>query len=172
VSPSLRTPSQAAAVGGSVDPTRISIRHATDLDGIPITELAGILGYTAAPEEMARRLHAVLISSSDLVIVAVDSSNKVVGWLQAHAAHVVESGFRVEITGLIVSPESRRCGAGKALVAEAERWAMAKSAEAIVVRSNVQREESHLFYPALGYAPTKTQKVYRKSLVKAPDPAA
>jgi predicted N-acetyltransferase YhbS len=121
---------------------------------------------------MARRLEAVLQSNSDLVIVAVDSSNKVVGWLHAHAAHIVESGFRVEITGLIVSPESRRCGAGKALVAEAERWAEAKSAEAIVVRSNVQREESHIFYPALGYTQTKTQKVYRKGLPKAVNRAA
>jgi predicted N-acetyltransferase YhbS len=150
----------------------ILTRPATEEDAEPVARLASCLGYVAVPEEMARRIHAVLLSSSDLVIVAVDSSNKVVGWLQAHAAHIIESGFRVEITGLIVSSESRRCGAGTALVAEAERWAIAKSAEAIVVRSNVQREESHLFYPALGYTPTKMQKVYRKGLVKAPDRAA
>jgi predicted N-acetyltransferase YhbS len=145
-------------------PTEMLVRPATEQDTEAVARLASTLGYATGLEEMARRLRTVLASNSDLVVVAVDASNKVVGWLQAHAAHIIESGFRVEITGLIVSPESRRCGVGKALVAEAERWAMAKSAEAIVVRSNVQREESRLFYPALGYTPTKTEKVYRKVL--------
>jgi predicted N-acetyltransferase YhbS len=150
---------------------QIVIRLATEKDAEDVARLASSLGYAAHPDQMKRRLHAVLASESDLVIVAVDSNQTVVGWLQAHAAHIVESGFRVEITGLIVSPESRRCGAGKALVAEAERWAIAKSAETIVVRSNIQREESHLFYPALGYTPTKTQRVYRKAPVRANDPS-
>lgn len=98
------------------------------------------------------------------MIVAEDSGGAVIGWLQAHAAHIIESGFRVEITGLIVADEVRRCGVGRALVTEAERWAKKLSAKTIVVRSNVQRTESRAFYPALGYVPTKTQTVYRKSL--------
>jgi GNAT superfamily N-acetyltransferase len=87
-----------------------------------------------------------------------------VGWLQAHASHVLESGFRVEITGLIVSPEARRQGIGRALVNRAEEWACKLGAKAIVVRSNVHRVESHTFYPALGYDVSKTQTVYRKRL--------
>jgi GNAT superfamily N-acetyltransferase len=77
---------------------------------------------------------------------------------------VLESGFRVEINGLIVSPEARRRGVGRALVSRAEEWALQVGAEAIVVRSNVQRIESHAFYPALGYDVSKTQTVYRKRL--------
>ncbi len=50
------------------------------------------------------------------------------------------------------------------LVVEAERWATTLDASAVVVRSNVAREESHHFYPALGYARTKTQHVYMKHL--------
>jgi GNAT superfamily N-acetyltransferase len=107
-------------------------------------------------------LEAIISSSSDFVVVSVDSSGQVVGWLQAHAARIVESGFRVEITGMVVAPEARRRGVGRLLVAEAERWASERSAEAIVVRSNVDRVESHSFYPALGYRLTKTQRVYRK----------
>jgi hypothetical protein len=53
------------------------------------------------------------------------------------------------------------------LVLAAEQWAETVSAEAIVVRSNVNRLESHSFYPALGYPPIKTQRVYRKSLAGA-----
>ena len=145
----------------------ISIRRATEEDAAAIAQLSTILGYDSQPPVIASRLRAIVKSDADLMMVAVDSHNTVVGWLQAHAAHIIESGFRVEITGLIVSPVQRRRGVGRALVMEAERWARAKAAEAVVVRSNVQRMESHAFYPALGYSATKTQNVYRKNLIKS-----
>jgi GNAT superfamily N-acetyltransferase len=91
--------------------------------------------------------------------------NSVIGWLQAHAATIVESGSRVEITGLIVATEHRRGGVGRELVRHAEQWACSVSAQAVVVRSNLQRAESHAFYPALGYTHTKSQHVYRKKLL-------
>lgn len=98
-------------------------------------------------------------------MAAIDSNDTVIGWLQAHAAHIIESGFRVEITGLTVSSKARRGGVGRALVAEAEQWAKTLDAETIVVRSNIKRVEAHQFYPALGYSLSKTQNVYRKSLL-------
>ncbi len=139
-----------------------SIRRATAEDADLIARLSETLGYLSAPEVTRARLSAILASNADLMIVAQDRGGAVVGWLQAHAAHIVESGFRVEITGLVVAPEARRRGTGRSLVTEAERWARSLAAEAIVVRSNVQRAESHALYPALGYTETKTQKVYRK----------
>jgi len=129
-----------------------------------MAQLCTALGYQAEPPMIARRLRAILASDTDLVVVAADAHGQVVGWLQAHAAHIVESGLRAEITGLVVSAEQRRRGVGSALVAEAERWATGIFAEAVVVRSNVQRAESHAFYPALGFTAAKTQHVYRKPL--------
>jgi len=143
-----------------------SVRRAKEEDASVIAELSRTLGYDTTAFVTGKRLRFILRSDADLLIVAEDSQGAVVGWLQAHAAQIVESGFRVEITGLIVSPAQRRRGIGRALVAEAERWAKSISAEAVVVRSNVQREESHVFYPALGYAATKTQNVYRKNLAQ------
>jgi len=141
-----------------------SIRRATEADADAIAQLSATLGYATPPDQMRRRLAAILTLDADLVIVAVDSTGAVIGWLQGHAAAIIESGFRVEITGLIVSPQRRRSGIGRALVVEAERWAITKGASVIVVRSNVQRLESHAFYPALGYTPSKQQTVYRKVL--------
>ena len=149
-----------------MDRAAISIRRAVEEDASSIARLSATLGYDAEPAVIAGRLRAILGSDVDLMIVAEDARRAVIGWLQAHAAHIVESGFRVEITGLIVSPAQRRRGVGRALVDETERWAAAIGAEAIVVRSNVQRVESHAFYPALGYTTRKKQIVYRKTLTK------
>jgi predicted N-acetyltransferase YhbS len=160
---------EVAAVGVRRMSTRITIRCTTENDARSIAKLARELGYATTSKMMRSRIRAILLSPADFLIVAVDSSGSVIGWLQAHAAHVVESGFRVEILGLIVSTATRRRGVGRSLVTKAERWAKSISAEVIVVRSNATRVESHAFYPALGYASTKTQLVYRKPLV-APSP--
>jgi len=146
----------------------LAVRCATEGDAVAMARLSDELGYPVEVEVMRARICAVTASTADLLVVAAEASGgEAVGWLQAHSAHLVESGFRVEIVGLIVAPAARRTGIGRLLVAAAERWAMSIRAEAIVVRSNIQRAESHTFYPALGFRATKTQHVYRKSLCNA-----
>jgi 4-amino-4-deoxy-L-arabinose transferase-like glycosyltransferase len=80
----------------------------------------------------------------------------------------LESGYRVEIVGLIVGQGCRRRGIGRALVQKAERWALEIGSQVLVVRSNTKRVESHDFYAALDFNATKTQAVYRKQLTKEP----
>lgn len=143
------------------------IRRAKEDDAEAVARLAGELGYAVDAARMRKRIRAILETATDLLIVARDSSAGLVGWLQAQSGCTVESGFRVEITGLIVSATYRRRHVGRALVREAERWAEAKSAESVVVRSNVRRVESHFFYPVMGYSIAKTQTVFRKQLPEA-----
>ena len=140
------------------------IRRAAEGDAEALAGLSGALGYGAEREVIRERLQAILGSDSNLMIVAVDPGGRVVGWLQACAGHRVQTGSRVEITGLVVDAEVRRRGVGRRLVGEAVRWAQGRSAEAVVVRSNVQRAESHRFYPALGFDLSKTQAVYQRDL--------
>jgi GNAT superfamily N-acetyltransferase len=159
---------------------RVTIRPANGKDAEAIARLSGKLGYEVSAGVMEQRLGVIGASRCDLVVVAVrakflrqseresngrseEQNGEVVGWLQAHAADILESGFRVEITGMIVSPEVRRCGVGRLLVADAEKWAREKGAGVVVVRSNAQRVESHFFYPALGFRESKKQVVYRKN---------
>ncbi len=101
----------------------IKIRRALQRDAEAISKLTSELGYPTDAAETATRLDAVTASPSDLLFVAVNSSNNAVAWLQAHALHVIESGYRVEIVGLIVARTARRSGVRRALVLEAERWA-------------------------------------------------
>jgi len=140
------------------------IRPAVEDDAGEVARLAAVLGYPVAEEEMRSRVRGVLHSDADLLLVAADPGKRVMGWLQAHAAYRVHTGWGVEIVGLVVDPEARRQGIGRRLVAEARRWAEARSAEALVVRSNLRRSESHLFYPALGFSLNKQQAVYRLGL--------
>src|SRR6266567_2131538 len=103
----------------------------------------------------------------DLLLVAVDATDRPIGFIQAHRVCIIEVGFRVEILGLVVSSSARRGGIGRRLIAEAERWAKSIGAAAISVRSNTKRTEAHLFYPALGYTKIKTQAVYEKQRARS-----
>jgi len=141
----------------------LTIRDAAPTDAEAIAQLTTQLGYAADSSEIAGRLARLSGQRDQLVLVAV-LDGKVAGWLQAHASEVLESGFRVEIVGLVVAEDCRRHGAGRQLVRRAEQWAASLGAGTVVVRSNTKREESHRFYPALGYAAVKTQAVYRKRL--------
>jgi GNAT superfamily N-acetyltransferase len=142
--------------------TEFKVRAAAEEDAEPIARLSRELGYPAELPTVRGRLQAILARDDQRVIVAELPGGGICGWLQAHCSNVLESGFRVEIVGLIVSESMRRRGVGRSLVSQAETWAAEISAETVVVRSNSKRTESHAFYPSLGYFPSKTQVVYRK----------
>jgi GNAT superfamily N-acetyltransferase len=153
--------------GGILGPS-FTVRPAAQDEAGAIARLACDLGYPTDAETMRVRIRAVSQSPSDSLLVAAESCAITSGWIHAHSVHLIESGFCVEILGLVVSPSARRAGIGRALVAEVERWARSIRAEFVVVRSSVNRKESHAFYPALGYKPTKAQLVYRKPMLSAP----
>jgi GNAT superfamily N-acetyltransferase len=139
------------------------VRAAVPSDLEALVALCGVLGYPAEAAEIRARLAGIQGSAADVLLVA-EHDQAVAGWLQAHVSWVLESGHRAEIVGLVVAPDSRRLGAGRLLVAAAERWAEDLGAATITVRSSTQRVESHRFYPAIGYERKKTQEVYRKVL--------
>jgi GNAT superfamily N-acetyltransferase len=138
----------------------LRIRRMAETDAEVVATLARELGYPNEIESIRERIRA--ISDLDLLLVAVDATDRPIGFIQAHRVCIIEVGFRVEILGLVVSSSARRGGIGRGLIDEAERWAKSIGAEAISVRSNTKRTEAHLFYPALGYTKIKTQAVYEK----------
>lgn len=135
-------------------------RPMVEADAEVVAELATELGYPNEIEAIRRRIRP--IGEADLLLVAVDASDKPVGFIQAHRVYIIEVGFRVEILGLAVSSNRRRQGIARMLIEEVERWAKKMGAEVVLVRSNTTRTEAHLFYPAMGYRKIKTQAVYEK----------
>jgi GNAT superfamily N-acetyltransferase len=139
------------------------IRRASFGDAAEMTRLSAQLGYPMAPEEMTRRLGVLLPNERHYIAVAA-SGTRVLAWMHVEHRFSLEGGARAELMGLVVDPSARRGGLGRALVAAAEKWALARGLPALTVRSNAAREHSHPFYEALGYAREKTQHVYRKAL--------
>jgi len=139
------------------------LRNARLDDAAQIARLADALGYPATVQDIAARLTELLPHSHHHVVVA-HGDHELLGWVAVERRLTLESGGRIEIVGLVVSPIARRNGIGQALVADAERWALAQGFESIVVRSNVLRAESHPFYERLGYVRRKTQHLYSKPL--------
>jgi ribosomal protein S18 acetylase RimI-like enzyme len=148
----------------------MKIRKAVPGDAPSIAKLTTELGYVADVPAVAERLSSLSDRDDDLVLVA-EESGEVAGWIQAHTSVVLESGHRMEIVGLIVSGRFRRQGVGRSLVESAESWGRERGVAVFTVRSNIVREESHEFYPALGYEKSKTQAVYRKKLKTEPNQA-
>jgi ribosomal protein S18 acetylase RimI-like enzyme len=123
----------------------------------------GVLGYPVDYRVMSERLAHLLPRDDNAILVVVDG-NSSVGWIHGAEHELLEVGRLCEILGLVVDPSTRRCGAGRALVASVEKWAASRGLTQVSVRSNIIRVESHLFYERLGYARVKTQHSYRKKL--------
>lgn len=136
--------------------------HATE-----IARLSLELGYPMSVEQTQATLEAMASSHRYYAVVAAESAGRLLGWAVAERRLSLESGECVELTGLVVGAGTRRAGVGRALVASAESWALRNGFSAIVVRSNIARAESHPFYERLGFARTKTQHVYAKTLSSA-----
>jgi len=140
------------------------LRDARLSDAAEIARLCAELGYSATPREIEVRLSSLLAADHHCVTVAAESESKLVGWIAAEHRLLLECGERVEIVGLVVDQSARTGGIGKTLVATVERWAASRGVSTVLVRSNVARNESHAFYPRIGYTRTKTQHSYAKEL--------
>ena len=126
--------------------------------------LATQLGYPTSESEIAARFDRLSRSADDCVYVAEAESGRVAGWMHLRVYSTLESEPQAWILGLVVDEALRRQGIGRALLAEAERWAASRGVSAIRLQSNVVRREAHAFYEALGFRILKTQHAFEKRL--------
>ena len=142
----------------------MTVRTATLQDVDTIARLSEELGYPCDPASMEVRVRKVSSQNHHLLLVAQNDHGEVCGWLHAYGVDSVESGFRMEIAGMVVARAVQRTGVGSRLIEAAEQWGRGIGAEFVSVRSNISRQESHPFYRTLGYELKKTQQVYCKRL--------
>ena len=141
------------------------IRPATETDAGPMAELTTQLGYPVDAATLGERLADVRTRTDDGVLVAVDADDRPIGWVHVARLALLEASDLACINGLVVDDDHRSRGVGASLVEAAERWARARGAAAIMVRSRSTRERAHRFYERLGYVEVKRSHVFEKPLV-------
>ena len=141
----------------------LTIRKAEIGDSAAISLLSEQLGYPCKKSEIEKRL-LVMDEKGHAVFVANLDSFGVVGWIHLMPRRLLYLPVNAEIGGLVVHREQRLKGIGRALISFAECWAREKGYANIVVRSDKAREESHVFYRAIGYSIIKAQNVYLKEM--------
>src|SRR5438105_12629504 len=68
----------------------LRIRRMAETDAEVVAALAAELGYPSETEAIGVRIRA--IGESDLLLVAVDASDKAIGFIQAHRVCIIEVG--------------------------------------------------------------------------------
>ena len=133
---------------------RFEIRPATLADAAAIAVLLGELGYPVEAAEADARLQRIAANPDAIALVACREL-RVCGLATAHALHTLNRDEpSVQLTLLVTAGDVRGGGAGRELVAAAERWAEDHGARRLVVTTAVHRAGAHAFYERLGYALT------------------
>ena len=136
-----------------------TIRPAFESDAKSINEVSRHLGYPQLSDtEVEDKLLQLIHSTTDEVYLA-ESKGAVVGWLHLFLARRLASANFYEIGGLVVMPDFRGRGVGRALVNHVAKI----HAGTIRVRCNEQRPESHQFYKAIGFHDIKLQRIFEKT---------
>ena len=136
---------------------KITIREMTANDATVVNALSKQLGYPLSIEQTLQNINAVLQSKDHTAFVA-EYENKIVGWIGASQAIMIEVMPHCEINGLVIDQDHRGIGIGKLLIDKVKQWAREKNNSKIGLRCNVKRTEAHLFYQHLGFTEIKQQK--------------
>ncbi len=133
------------------------VRLASDTDSVSINKVSEHLGYfQLSSAEAVKKLQELLNSNQDQVFVA-EHNGLIIGWLHLFYARRLASDNFWEIGGLVVSPDGRGHGVGRALV----QYAQDKNSGTFRVRCNEKRLDAHKFYESIGFDSSKVQRVFQ-----------
>ncbi|PYP80738.1 MAG: GNAT family N-acetyltransferase [Gemmatimonadetes bacterium] len=140
----------------------VDIRPAVDADAPALAALLAHLGYPADAAELPDRLRRLREAGDDAFVADVDGAT--VGLATVHSRAVLHVARPVaQLTALVVPPEMRGRGVGRALVDAAERWGRAHGADRLVVTTALHRADAPLFYERLGFEHTGRRYVRKFS---------
>lgn len=144
----------------------IIINNAQILESNVISELTNELGYITTVHQTNEWLSIMLDSINHGVFVATNEQDTVCGWVAVEKRLSLETGYKAEISGLVVGDQYHRLGIATKLLLACEHWSIQQGLSKLVVSSNIQRQASHEFYKRSGFTHNKTSHKYTKSLTK------
>ena len=113
------------------------------------------------PERARARCEALLVDPEHRVVVAVDEGDGVIGAavFGADSAGGLLDPPSVYVSHLVVRPEQRRRGAGRALVAAAAAYAEEVGVDSVVVGVAPTGRDANRFFARLGFAPMVMRRI-------------
>ena len=87
------------------------------------------LGYDFSEEQVTANVRRLIGSRENLLLVAVDQDDAVVGFIHANNHDPVYAPPMKDIVAIAVDPESRMSGLGRRLIQAVEDWAAATGAK-------------------------------------------
>ena len=135
------------------------VREMLIKDAKAVNLLSAQLGYPLSPEQSLQNIEAVLKSKKHIAFVAVHEK-KIVGWIGAAQAIMIEVEPHCEINGLVIDERYRGKGIGKLLIDKVKHWARGNGNNLLSLHCNVTRTAAHLFYEHIGFKAMKEQKYF------------
>lgn len=130
----------------------LQIRDAMLTDAEAMAPLLDTLGYPAPPATVRQRLIALLHDDPTARVLVALQDEVIVGLATLHATPVLHRPTPVaRVTALVVSPAAQGSGAGRALMAAAERHFGETGYQRVEVTSGPTHAAAHDFYRHLGY---------------------
>jgi GNAT superfamily N-acetyltransferase len=131
----------------------IEIRRAAVGDAAELARLLTHLGYPTTSDVIEARFR-VFDGAGETTLVAA-GADRLLGAVTLHVTPVLHRPSAVgRITAMVIDPDVRGRGIGRALVAAAERVLAARGCTLVEVTSNKRRVDAHAFYERLGYDAT------------------
>jgi len=130
-----------------------AIRRATLEDAAELARLLALLGYPRSAEDVCATWEAWERQGN--VALVVQGDGRLLGALTLHQMIVLHRERPVgRISSLVVDPQVRGRGLGRALVRAAEEALARAGCGLVEVTSHVRRAQAHAFYRHLGYEET------------------
>ncbi len=143
---------------------QVLIRTAEIKDAERIAILANQLGYSVTNQQAKERIHKIQNNDNHVLYIATLDNEYVIGWVHAYICDSIVIQTPALLLGLVVDQDHRHQGVGRLLMEEIENWAAKSGAEGVLLRSNIKRNEAHLFYEKIGYTNIKQSLTFYKSL--------
>jgi GNAT superfamily N-acetyltransferase len=150
---------------------QITLRRIALEDADAAAALSVQLGYEATGDELRERITRLAKSGDNQVVFVAcltdgngptNSSERLVGWIEAAVTYHLQSEPFVLLGGLVVQDGLRGLGIGRKLCEQVETWTREQGIRVLRVTSRSTRLDAHRFYLRDGYRETKTSKVFEK----------
>ena len=109
------------------------------------------LGYDFSEEQVVQNVRRLIGSPEILLMVAVDSEDKVLGFIHANNHDPIYAPPMKDIVAIAVNPEFRHHGLGRRLILAVEGWARETGAKGVRANSDIRQKNALAFYKSMGY---------------------